>query len=281
MGKRESVWYAVKSDSLNGVFGSNNSKLKRLLNNRDGASIRRCASQREAQAFINHPELFDLSKEELKKNPIMKKFYKNSGVKPKPAVLALGHDKSVSGRFSFSDNYIYAYAYIDGSFNSDKKVYGYGGFIDVAGRRYVLSGSGCEPDYLPLTSTAGEVCGVLAVFSKIRELGLNEIVIYHDSMVIQHWLMSDSDGGHELRRVYRQQAKSLADNGVVMKFNHVKSHVKRKELNTTSNTLLQNRGIEIADRLARESVGLVSYRPLPISFFDVTKTYLDEDLVFI
>ena len=50
-----------------------------------------------------------------------------------------------------------AYAFVDGSFNENNGLYGYGGFLDVHGRRYPIIGSGNDPELSAMRNVAGEI----------------------------------------------------------------------------------------------------------------------------
>lgn len=79
------------------------------------------------------------------------------------------------------------YAFVDGSFNAGTGVYGYGGFVIFNGEKYIVTGSGDEPDMASMRNVAGEVLGSIAAVEKAIELGIKEIDIYYDYMGIEMW----------------------------------------------------------------------------------------------
>lgn len=79
------------------------------------------------------------------------------------------------------------YAFVDGSYNSTTKVYGYGGFLVANGKRHVLQGSGKEPELVEMNNVSGEIAGAMAVVKKAIELELTELDIYYDYMGIEMW----------------------------------------------------------------------------------------------
>lgn len=79
------------------------------------------------------------------------------------------------------------YAFVDGSFNPSTKVYGYGGFLFADGKKYVLQGSGTEPELVEMNNVSGELAGSMAAITKAIELGLERLDIYYDYMGIEMW----------------------------------------------------------------------------------------------
>ncbi len=79
------------------------------------------------------------------------------------------------------------YAFVDGSFNSATKVYGYGGFLVENGCKHEIQGSGNAPHLVEMHNVSGELAGSMAAIEKAIELGLKEINIYYDYMGIEMW----------------------------------------------------------------------------------------------
>lgn len=246
---KKTVYYAVMGGGATGVYTDRKQFVEKVKDSKN-VRVRKWSSYIEAKECLKHPELFTMPMSEILKS---------------------------RERIVFSENNFSAYAYVDGSFNKKTNVYGYGGFIDVSGRRYVLSGSQNDEKYVSMGSSVGEIMGAIAVLEKVKELGLDEILIHHDAMVLQDWLKPACKNKTEICSRYRELANSLAHDGVTLRFNHVKSHVPVKEAALFSNTFSQNRGMDVADRLAKEAVGIVKQRPLPRSFFNVNKAYLEPE----
>ena len=79
------------------------------------------------------------------------------------------------------------YAFVDGSYNSKTKVYGYGGFLVADGKRYPLTGSGVDPEMASMRNVAGEIMGSMAAVLKAEELGLSKLTILYDYYGIERW----------------------------------------------------------------------------------------------
>lgn len=133
------------------------------------------------------------------------------------------------------------YAFVDGSFNAKKGLYGYGAIFFDGEKETVLSGSENKEDSAALRNIAGELLGTLSVVSyaigKVKNLAL-----YYDYAGIEMWATDRWEAKNEITQHYKQVMKrymKLID----IEFIHIKGH---------SGVALN----EKVDKIAKKAVGL-------------------------
>ena len=157
-----SKYYAVKKGKMQGIFYSW-PDCKQMVDGYPNPVYKSFQTVEEADAFIR-----GIRTEE-----------KTAG-----AESADSAKKTVTGPTDAAAN---VYAFVDGSFNSATKVYGYGGFLVHDGKKEVLQGSGCEAEMASMRNVAGEILGAMAAVKRAIELGFLEVTIYYDYMGIEMW----------------------------------------------------------------------------------------------
>lgn len=83
-------------------------------------------------------------------------------------------------------------AYVDGSFNAKKKLYGYGCVLIEGGRVIKkIYGKGDHPDYISMRNVAGEIFGCEVAIEYAIKNHYDAIYIYYDYEGIEKWAKGD------------------------------------------------------------------------------------------
>lgn len=138
------------------------------------------------------------------------------------------------------ENQLTNYAFIDGSYNEDTGVYGYGGILVNEYVEHKFQGNGRDPEYSKLRNVAGELCGALAVIKMALGLNMKKLTIYYDYEGIGKWATGEWKAKNKITQGYRDYIKQVKDK-LELHFVHVRGHSGIEEN-------------EIADRLAKDAV---------------------------
>ena len=161
-------YYAVRVGKEPGIYLTWDD-CKAMTNGYPGAIFKSFTSYEEAEAFIGIESVsFDKTKVTAK-------------------TVIVDNKVEIGTEHIQSDECKEPYAFVDGSYNKVKNVYGYGGFLIANGEKYVLQGSGNELELVEMNNVAGEIAGAMAAVNKALELGLAELDIYYDYMGIEMW----------------------------------------------------------------------------------------------
>lgn len=95
-------------------------------------------------------------------------------------------------------------AYVDGSFNAKKKVYGYGAVL-IDGQQVIkrLYGHGDNEECISSRNVTGEIFGALAAVKyAVEHPEYDGIVIYYDYMGIEKWAIGEWKANKKLTQYY-------------------------------------------------------------------------------
>lgn len=150
--------------------------------------------------------------------------------------------KQENKNLSLKTNSSKPYAFVDGSFNDEDYIYGFGGFLSVNGVKYKLQGCGDEWNMASMRNVAGEIEGAKAAVELAEYMNLKELTIYHDYEGIARWAEGDWKTTKTGTIEYAKFMQS-SERTVKLSFVHVKGHTNVE-------------GNEIADLLAKMAVGI-------------------------
>ena len=136
------------------------------------------------------------------------------------------------------------YAFVDGSYNPDTKVYGGGGvLVDQYGNRHLIFESGKNPRMAKLRNVAGEMLGAQIIVEKALALGMKKLMIFHDYEGVANWVTGRWKCRKPETQTYANRIHDIMRKGLKITFKHVKGH----------SGILEN---EEVDRLAKMVVGI-------------------------
>ncbi len=135
-------------------------------------------------------------------------------------------------------------AYVDGSYNVAKGIYGYGCVLLLPEDEEAyekISGSGNDTEVAKLRNVAGEMLGAMNAVKYAGQKGYKKLTIYYDYMGIEMWATGGWKCKNEYTMGYRDYMKKMSSL-VDVSFEKVAAHT-------------GDRFNELADKLAKEAVG--------------------------
>lgn len=209
-------YYAIKKGVVPGIY-ENWDEAKAQVSGFPSAEYKGFMTREEAEAYMGGAALNEPAKSETKIGVIASK--------------------------TDSMEYELPYAFVDGSFNPETKVYGCGGFLyDDKNERHPIQASGSDEEMASMRNVAGEILGATLAIKKAIELGLPKLTIYYDYEGIKHWAEKTWKRNKKGTVEYSKFVASVR-NQIQLKFVHVKAHTGIP-------------GNEEADKMAKEAVGI-------------------------
>lgn len=235
-------YYAVKIGKNPGIYGSW-TECEKQVKGYPNAQFKKWKTREEAEAYINGnststPHGSGVSSLGLgSKTP---SFREEKG----KAELFPAQDGSLTAiEELFQSTKTDCIAYVDGSFEKDSGVYGYGVvFIEKNGNIEEYIDSGREESYQSMRNVSGEILGALKATSLAVEKGYSSIAIFHDYKGIASWARGEWKCNKEKTIEYREKMLYY-----------------QKQIKITFHKVLAHSGDhfnERADILAKQAVGI-------------------------
>lgn len=240
-------FYAVKIGRQTGIFPTWE-ECKKQVDHYQGACFKRFSSEKEARQYlglaadfyavkIGHvPGVYDTWAEckaqiENFEKPVFRKFPdKDTAEKWLSSDLSRTQGKSCR-------------AYVDGSFNTDRVIYGYGVILLYGSSSFPFSGKGNDNRMISMRNVAGEIEGAMRAVREAIQMGFSEIQIYHDYEGISKWVTGEwqatKPGTIRYRKYMHEKGKEID-----IHFTKVKAHS-------------GNKYNDMADALAKEAAQIV------------------------
>lgn len=235
-------YYAVKIGENPGIYGSW-TECEKQVKGYPNAQFKKWKTREEAEAYINGnststPHGSGVSSLGLgSKTP---SFREEKG----KAELFPAQDGSLTAiEELFQSTKTDCIAYVDGSFEKDSGVYGYGVvFIEKNGNIEEYIDSGREESYQSMRNVSGEILGALKATSLAVEKGYSSIAIFHDYQGIASWAKGEWKCNKEKTIEYREKMLEFQKK-LKISFHKVQAH---------SGDYFNER----ADILAKQAVGI-------------------------
>ena len=255
-------YYGVKKGLVPGVYTSWD-ECKAQVDGFSGAEYKSFRSEEEAKAYISpekDDEVYDKSGYVSENMQRVEAEFQALGITYVPVDDNTQHVSEPA--FVHDEVYDGPYAFVDGSFNADTGVYGYGGFVCDGTKKYPLQGHNDNPDMASMRNVAGEIDGSMAAVKKAEELGIRKMTMYYDYNGIEQWAIGGWKTNNPCTQAYAQFMQS--DNRKVqLDFVHTKGHTGIA-------------GNEIADAMAKKAVGL-ELTPKMQKYYDMLMSAEDVD----
>ena len=216
-------YYAVKIGKNPGIYSSW-AECEKQVKGYPNAQFKKWKTREEAEAYINGnststPHGSGVSSLGLgSKTP---SFREN---KEKAELLPAQDGSLTAIEELFQSTKTDCIAYVDGSFEKDSGVYGYGVvFIEKNGNIEEYFDSGREESYQSMRNVSGEILGALKAASLAVEKGYSSIAIFHDYQGIASWGKGEWKCNKEKTIEYREKMLEFQKD-LKISFHKVQAH---------------------------------------------------------
>lgn len=116
-----------------------------------------------------------------------------------------------------------AVAYVDGSYDNNAKVYGYGSIIFINEEKEIISGYGDDTELIELRNVAGEISAAIKTMEFCLEHKIKNLDIYYDYVGIENWFTGEWKANTFFTKEYVKFADKIKKN-LNVKFIKIKAH---------------------------------------------------------
>ena len=229
-------YYAVKVGRKPGVY-LNWDDCKKQVHGFPGAIYKKWKTREEAEKYLLTGSSFPIDKEIEADIPVLNKEMQISSLLKCEGESSEEEQAEQLFRKFNTD----ALAFVDGSFQKDTKVYGYGVvFMEREGKLSKHKDFGVDESYAQMRNVSGEILGARRAVELAIEKNLASLTIFHDYQGISSWAKGEWKCTKEKTKEYHDFMQN-AEKKIRLEFFKVPAH----------------RGIyfnEIADALAKEAV---------------------------
>ena len=229
-------YYAVKVGRKPGIY-LNWDDCKKQVHGFPGAIYKKWKTREEAEKYLLTGSSFPIEKEIEADIPVLNKEMQISSLLKCEGESSEEEQAEQLFRKFNTD----ALAFVDGSFQKDTKVYGYGVvFMEREGKLSKHKDFGVDESYAQMRNVSGEILGARRAVELAIEKNLASLTIFHDYQGISSWAKGEWKCTKEKTKEYHDFMQN-AEKKIRLEFFKVPAH----------------RGIyfnEIADALAKEAV---------------------------
>ncbi len=198
-------YYAVKIGENPGIYGSW-TECEKQVKGYPNAQFKKWKTREEAEAYINGNSTSTPHGSGVSSLGLGSKTPSSREEKGKEGLLPTQDGSLTAIEELFQSTKTDCIAYVDGSFEKDSGVYGYGVvFIEKNGNIEEYFDSGREESYQSMRNVSGEILGALKATSLAVEKGYSSIAIFHDYQGIASWAKGEWKCNKEKTIEYREK----------------------------------------------------------------------------